>query len=108
MASETGAGGHCGAGRCRSGGQTGPTPEEVDRGHGRSGDHRQIDGGGRRQIRPPATAFGGKRFDVVIAVLPQTAASSRDGAVVGSEGLQLAPNFAPIEIPSLDPPRCTG
>src|ERR1700726_4052349 len=45
----------------------------------------------------------GKRFDVVIAVLPQIAASSAMVQVVGSEGLQLAPNFAPIEIPSLDP-----
>jgi len=45
----------------------------------------------------------GKRFDIVIAVLPQIAASSAMVQVVGSEGLQLAPNFAPIEIPSLDP-----
>ena len=45
----------------------------------------------------------GTRFEIVIAVLPQIAANSAMVQVVGSEGLQLAPNFAPIEIPSLDP-----
>ena len=45
----------------------------------------------------------GKRFEIVIAVLPQIAASSAMVQVVGSDGLQLAPNLAPIEIPSLDP-----
>jgi len=45
----------------------------------------------------------GKRFEIVIAVLPQTAASSAVVQVSGSDGLQLAPNVAPIEIPSLDP-----
>jgi len=45
----------------------------------------------------------GKRLEIVIAVLPQTAASSATVQVTDSEGLQLAPNLAPIEIPSLDP-----
>ena len=45
----------------------------------------------------------GKRFEIVIAVLPQIAASSAIVQVTGSEGLQIAPNLAPIEIPSLDP-----
>jgi hypothetical protein len=45
----------------------------------------------------------GTRFEIVIAVLPQIAANSAMVQVSGSEGLQLAPNFAPIEIPSLDP-----
>jgi hypothetical protein len=45
----------------------------------------------------------GKRFEIVIVVLPQTAASSATVQVTGSEGLQLAPNLAPIEISSLDP-----
>jgi hypothetical protein len=45
----------------------------------------------------------GKRFDLVIAVLPQIAANSAMVQVSGSEGLQLAPNLAPIEISSLDP-----
>jgi hypothetical protein len=44
----------------------------------------------------------GKRFEIVIAVLPQIAASSAMVQVSGSAGLQLAPNLAPIEIPSLD------
>ena len=45
----------------------------------------------------------GKRFEIVIAVLPQIAAGSAMVQVSGSDGLQLAPNLAPIEIPSLDP-----
>jgi hypothetical protein len=51
----------------------------------------------------PTRPSVGKRFEIVIAVLPQIAANSGTVQVTGSEGLQLAPNVAQLEIPSPDP-----
>jgi hypothetical protein len=81
----------------------GPTPEELT-----AGMVEAVTIG--KSTAPVAVKFDlpkrpavGARFEIVIAVLPQIAANSATVQVVGSEGLQLAPNFAPIEIPSLDP-----
>lgn len=81
----------------------GPTPEELTVGMVEA-----VSVG--KSTAPVAVKFDlpqrpsvGKRFEVVIAVLPQSAASSATVQVVGSDGLQLAPNTAAIEIPSLDP-----
>ena len=81
----------------------GPTPEELT-----AGMVEAVTIG--KSTAPVAVKFDlpqrpavGKRFDLVIAVLPQIAASSATVQVSGSEGLQLAPNLAPIAISSLDP-----
>jgi len=81
----------------------GPTPEELT-----AGMVEAVTIG--KSTAPVAVKFDlpqrpavGKRFEIVIAVLPQIAASSAMVQVSGSEGLQIAPNLAPIEIPSLDP-----
>jgi hypothetical protein len=81
----------------------GPTPEELTMGMVEA-----VSTG--KSTAPVAVKFDlpqrptvGKRFEVVIAVLPQSAASSAVVQVAGSDGLQLAPNTAPIEISSLDP-----
>jgi hypothetical protein len=81
----------------------GPTPEELTAGMveavtiGKS--TAPVDVKFDLPLRPSV----GKRFDIVIAVLPQIAASSAMVQVSGSEGLQLAPNLAPIEILTVDP-----
>jgi hypothetical protein len=81
----------------------GPTPEELTVGMVEA-----VTTG--RSTAPVAVKFDlpqrpsvGKRIDVVIAVLPQVAAGSAMVQVVGAEGLQLPPNFAPVEISPLDP-----
>ena len=81
----------------------GPTPEELT-----AGMVEAVTIG--KSTAPVAVKFDlpqrpsvGKRFEIVIAVLPQIAASSAMVQVSSSEGLQLAPNTTPIEIPSLDP-----
>jgi len=81
----------------------GPTPEELT-----AGMVEAVTIG--KSTAPVAVKFDlperpsvGKRFEIVIAVLPQIAAGSAMVQVSGSDGLQLAPNLAPIEIPSLDP-----
>jgi hypothetical protein len=81
----------------------GPTPEELT-----AGMVEAVTVG--KSTAPIAIKFDlpqrpsvGKRFDVVIAVLPQISASSAIVQVSSSDGLQLAANLAPIEIPSLDP-----
>ena len=81
----------------------GPTPEELT-----AGMVEAVTIG--KSTAPVAVKFDlpqrpavGKSFNLVIAVLPQIAASSAMVQVSGAEGLQLAPNLAPIEIPSLDP-----
>jgi hypothetical protein len=81
----------------------GPTPEELTAGMVEAVTIGKSTAAVAVKFDLPQRPSVGKRFDVVIAVLPQTAASSALVQVVGSEGLQLAPNFAPIEIPSLDP-----
>jgi hypothetical protein len=82
---------------------TGPTPEELTAGMVEAVTIGKSTAAVAVKFDLPQRPSVGKRFDVVIAVLPQTAASSAMVQVAGSEGLQLAPNFAPIEIPSLDP-----
>jgi hypothetical protein len=81
----------------------GPTPEELT-----AGMVEAVTVG--KSTAPVAVKFDlpqrpsvGKRFEIVIAVLPQIAASSAVVQVTGSDGLQLAPNVAPIELPALDP-----
>ena len=81
----------------------GPTPEELT-----AGMVEAVTIG--KSTAPVAVKFDlpqrpsvGKRFEIVIAVLPQIAASSAVVQVSASAGLQIAPNLAPIEIPSLDP-----
>jgi hypothetical protein len=81
----------------------GPTPEELT-----AGMVEAVTVG--KSTAPVAVKFDlpqrpsvGKRFEIVIAVLPQIAANSAMVQVSSSEGLQLPPNTAPIEIPSLDP-----
>jgi hypothetical protein len=81
----------------------GPTPEELTAGMVEAVTIGKSTAAVAVKFDLPQRPSVGKRFDVVIAVLPQTAASSAMVQVVGSEGLQLAPNFAPIEIPTLDP-----
>ncbi len=81
----------------------GPTPEELTAGMVEAVTIGKSTAPVAIKFDLPQRPSVGKRFDIVIAVLPQTAASSAMVQVVGSEGLQLAPNFAPIEIPSLDP-----
>src|SRR5258707_6552834 len=81
----------------------GPTPEELT-----AGMVEAVTVG--KSTAPVAVKFDlpqrpsvGKRFEIVIAVLPQIAASSAVVQVTGSDGLQLAPNVPPIELPALDP-----
>ena len=81
----------------------GPTPEELTAGMVEAVTIGKSTAAVAVKFDLPQRPSVGKRFDIVIAVLPQTAASSAMVQVVSSEGLQLAPNFAPIEIPSLDP-----
>jgi len=81
----------------------GPTPEELTAGMVEAVTIGKSTAAVAVKFDLPQRPSVGRRFDVVIAVLPQIAASSAMVQVVGSEGLQLAPNFAPIEIPSLDP-----
>jgi hypothetical protein len=81
----------------------GPTPEELTAGMVEAVTIGKSTAAVAVKFDLPQRPAVGKRFDVVIAVLPQIAANSAVVQVVGSEGLQLAPNFAPIEIPSLDP-----
>jgi hypothetical protein len=45
----------------------------------------------------------GQPLEVVVAVMPQVAASSATLQVTGGEGLQIGPNGGPVEIPALDP-----
>ena len=81
----------------------GPTPEELTAGMVEAVTIGKSTAAVAVKFDLPQRPSVGRRFDVVIAVLPQIAASSAMVQVAGSEGLQLAPNFAPIEIPSLDP-----
>ncbi len=81
----------------------GPTPEELTVGMVEAVSIGKSTAPVAVKFDLPQRPSVGKRFEVVIAVLPQSAASSAMVQVAGSEGLQLAPNSAPIEIPSLDP-----
>jgi hypothetical protein len=51
----------------------------------------------------PKRPIVGQPLEMIIAVMPQIAASSATLQVTGSDGLQLAPGTTPIEIPSVDP-----
>ncbi|HWS66418.1 MAG TPA: hypothetical protein VN325_26945 [Steroidobacteraceae bacterium] len=81
----------------------GPTPEELTAGMVEAVTVGKSTAPVAVKFELPKRPSVGTRFEIVIAVLPQIAANSAMVQVVGSEGLQLAPNFAPIEIPSLDP-----
>jgi hypothetical protein len=81
----------------------GPTPEELTAGMVEAVTIGKSTAPVTVKFDLPQRPSVGKRIDIVIAVLPQIAANSGMVQVSGSEGLQLAPNFAPIEIPSLDP-----
>ncbi len=81
----------------------GPTPEELT-----AGMVEAVTLG--KSTAPIAVKFDlasrpmvGKLLEVVIAVLPQTVAGSATLQFSASEGLQLAPDVAPVDIPAVDP-----
>jgi len=81
----------------------GPTPEELTAGMVEAVTIGKSTAPVTIKFDLPQRPSVGKRMEIVIAVLPQIVASSAMVQVAGSEGLQLAPNLAPIEIASLDP-----
>ena len=81
----------------------GPTPEELT-----AGMVEAVTTG--KSTVPVAVKFDlpqrpavGVPFDVVIAVMPQAAGNAATVQATGSDGLQVAANVGPIDIPSVDP-----
>jgi hypothetical protein len=86
-----------------AGPKRGPTPEELT-----AGMVEAVTTG--KSTVPVAVKFDlpqrptvGVPFDVVIAVMPQAAANAATVQATGSDGLQVAANVGPIDIPSVDP-----
>ena len=81
----------------------GPTPEELTAGMVEAVTVGKSTAPIALKFDLPQRPSVGKRMEIVIAVLPQSAASSALVQVSGSDGLQIAQNLAPLEISALDP-----